>query len=39
VGTASFADPRASVRVLKELTSWCAQHDVASVAALSGAAH
>jgi dihydroorotate dehydrogenase (NAD+) catalytic subunit len=39
VGTASFADPRASQRVLDELTAWCERHDVASVDALVGTAH
>ncbi|MDP9072533.1 MAG: dihydroorotate dehydrogenase [Actinomycetota bacterium] len=39
VGTATFADPRASGRVLRELTSWCQRHDVARTADLTGAAH
>ncbi|MGZ4792501.1 MAG: dihydroorotate dehydrogenase, partial [Ilumatobacteraceae bacterium] len=39
VGTANFVDPRASLRVLAGLDQWCAQHGVASVAELVGAAH
>lgn len=38
VGTATFADPTAPARVLGELVSWCARHDVARVADLVGAA-
>jgi dihydroorotate dehydrogenase (NAD+) catalytic subunit len=34
VGTATFVDPRAPVRVLEELRTWCAAHGVASVADL-----
>jgi len=34
VGTATFADPRAPLRVLGQLTEWCARHAVASVAQL-----
>jgi dihydroorotate dehydrogenase (NAD+) catalytic subunit len=37
VGTATFADPRASLRIVDELRSWCARHGVARVAALTGA--
>jgi dihydroorotate dehydrogenase (NAD+) catalytic subunit len=37
VGTASFADPRASERLAKQLTSWCRSHDVERVASLTGA--
>ena len=37
VGTATFADPRAPLRVLEEVTRWCTDHDVAEVAALVGA--
>ncbi len=37
VGTATFADPRAPLRVLDEMTRWCTEHDVARVAALVGA--
>ena len=29
VGTATFHDPRASLRILDELVDWCAGHDVA----------
>jgi len=39
VGTATFADPRAPARVLGELATWCAQHDVPRFADLIGAAH
>jgi dihydroorotate dehydrogenase (NAD+) catalytic subunit len=37
VGTASFRDPLAPYRVLDELLDWCARHDVARVAELTGA--
>jgi dihydroorotate dehydrogenase (NAD+) catalytic subunit len=37
VGTASFADPRATERLAKGLTSWCKSHDVEKVASLTGA--
>ncbi len=37
VGTATFRDPRAAERVLRELVAWCAQHGVARVADLTGA--
>ncbi len=36
VGTATFADPRAPLRVLKEVSRWCIDHDVAKAAALVG---
>lgn len=36
IGTASFADPRATVRIAKELKGWCARHDVSRVASLTG---
>jgi dihydroorotate dehydrogenase (NAD+) catalytic subunit len=39
VGTASFADPRACPRVLREITGWCDAHSIADVASLSGRAH
>lgn len=39
VGTATFADPRAAERVLRELTAWCRRHDVARAVDLIGAAH
>lgn len=37
VGTASYADPRATERVAKHLASWCRGHDVERVASLTGA--
>jgi dihydroorotate dehydrogenase (NAD+) catalytic subunit len=37
VGTATFHDPRASLRVLDELVGWCSTHGVTSVADLIGA--
>jgi dihydroorotate dehydrogenase (NAD+) catalytic subunit len=37
VGTATFHDPRAPLRVLEELLEWCAAHGVHSVSALTGA--
>ena len=37
VGTASFADPRATERVARGLESWCKSHDVAKVSSLTGA--
>jgi len=36
VGTATFADPRATWRVGDELAAWCSGHDVARVAELIG---
>jgi dihydroorotate dehydrogenase (NAD+) catalytic subunit len=39
VGTATFADPRAPLRVLHELTSWCRAHHVTRVADLIGTVH
>ena len=39
VGTATFADPRATMRVLDDLERWCDRHGVADVAELVGAAH
>jgi dihydroorotate dehydrogenase (NAD+) catalytic subunit len=39
VGTASFASPRAPLRVLRELEAWMAEHGVTSIAALKGRAH
>ena len=39
VGTATFADPRASRRILGEFEDWCDQHGVTRVAELIGAAH
>jgi dihydroorotate dehydrogenase (NAD+) catalytic subunit len=37
VGTASYADPRATERLAKGLVSWCRSHHVERVAALTGA--
>jgi dihydroorotate dehydrogenase (NAD+) catalytic subunit len=37
VGTATFHDPRAPLRVLDELLQWCATHGVHSVSELTGA--
>ena len=37
VGTASYADPRAVERLVKDLTSWCKSHDVEKVSSLTGA--
>jgi dihydroorotate dehydrogenase (NAD+) catalytic subunit len=39
VGTANFVDPRASTRVLRQLSEWCDHHAVRSVHELIGAAH
>lgn len=39
VGTASFADPRASARVQDEIQDWCHRHGVVRVAELTGGAH
>jgi dihydroorotate dehydrogenase (NAD+) catalytic subunit len=39
VGTATFANPRASWIVQKELTQWMARHRVSTVAELIGVAH
>jgi carbamoyl-phosphate synthase large subunit len=39
VGTATFADPRAPSRVLREVASWCEAHGVRAVQELVGAAH
>jgi dihydroorotate dehydrogenase (NAD+) catalytic subunit len=37
VGTASFADPRATERLARGLESWCKSHDVAKASTLTGA--
>ena len=37
VGTASYADPRATERLAKGLESWCKSHDVMQVSSLTGA--
>jgi dihydroorotate dehydrogenase (NAD+) catalytic subunit len=39
VGTATFADPRAPVRVLAELATWCRRHHIAHLNDLIGRAH
>lgn len=36
VGTASYADPRATERIATGLEQWCARHHVAQVASLTG---
>jgi dihydroorotate dehydrogenase (NAD+) catalytic subunit len=36
VGTATFADPRAPLRVLGEVTEWCTRHGVAAVTDIIG---
>jgi dihydroorotate dehydrogenase (NAD+) catalytic subunit len=36
VGTASYADPRATENIAKELRTWCSRHQVARVAELTG---
>ena len=39
VGTATFADPRASTLVLRGLAKWCGRNNISSIAQLIGAAH
>jgi dihydroorotate dehydrogenase (NAD+) catalytic subunit len=39
VGTATFADPRAVMRVLEGIVGWCRRHEVAATRDLVGAAH
>jgi dihydroorotate dehydrogenase (NAD+) catalytic subunit len=39
VGTATFADPRAPVRVRRELAQWAADHGLEHLADAVGAAH
>ncbi|MFT7646925.1 MAG: dihydroorotate dehydrogenase (NAD+) catalytic subunit [Candidatus Poriferisodalaceae bacterium] len=39
VGTATFADPKASTLVLEGLAAWCRDHDITSLDHLIGAAH
>ena len=39
VGSAHFADPKASRRILRDLERWCRKHEVDSVRSLTGAAH
>lgn len=38
VGTATFADPRAPIRVQREVVAWCRRHGVRSIDELIGAA-
>ena len=39
VGSAHFADPKASLRVLRGLQKWCRQHAITSLRSIIGAAH
>ena len=39
VGTAHFADPKASRRILRDLERWCRRGHVSSIRSLTGAAH
>ena len=39
VGTANFIDPRASMRVLREMGEWCVRQGIGSVVELVGGAH
>ena len=39
VGTATFRDPRAPHRVLREMEQWCARHGIRRVRQLRGVAH
>jgi dihydroorotate dehydrogenase (NAD+) catalytic subunit len=39
VGTASFANPSAVAKVVNQLTTWCADHNIANVTDLIGKAH
>ncbi|WP_419850400.1 dihydroorotate dehydrogenase [Candidatus Poriferisocius sp.] len=39
VGTATFADPRAPAKVLRELARWCTAHGISRLDDLIGAAH
>jgi dihydroorotate dehydrogenase (NAD+) catalytic subunit len=39
VGTATFADPKASTLVLDGLASWCRDHNISTLETLIGAAH
>ena len=36
VGTATFAEPRAMLRIIDEIRDWCAAHDVARIRDLTG---
>lgn len=37
VGTATFVEPRAMLRILRELVTWCERHGIGSVRELTGA--
>jgi dihydroorotate dehydrogenase (NAD+) catalytic subunit len=37
VGTASYADPRATEKLARGVESWCRSHDIAKVTSLTGA--
>jgi len=39
VGSAHFADPKASHRILRDLKKWCRKHGVSSVRSITGVAH
>ncbi len=39
VGTATFADPRTTGRLVDEVSRWCAEHQVTDLGELIGAAH
>ncbi len=39
IGTATFFDPKAPVRVLHELEQWCRRHRVARTSDLTDAVH
>jgi dihydroorotate dehydrogenase (NAD+) catalytic subunit len=39
VGTATFANPRAPMRVLDELRAWCARHKISHLDDLQGKSH
>jgi dihydroorotate dehydrogenase (NAD+) catalytic subunit len=38
IGTATFRDPRAPERILRELAAWCRRHDIGRITDLIGAA-
>jgi len=37
IGTANYWDPRATEKIVSELTSWCEKHQVSRIAELTGA--
>jgi dihydroorotate dehydrogenase (NAD+) catalytic subunit len=39
IGTAHFADPRASKKVLKGLGKWCSKNKIKNISTLIGEAH